>query len=318
MGTVPFLCNPTLALHRDASFLFFVETKHALVFAQLGQESVIRPCSSHSSAYLDKNHGGLPSIEHRGGSGVPNNSSKWELYRFFNESEVIRPYLPPTRIFSYSALNEFLSSYGSTYIKPDKEHTGKGIIKVWKNKKKYRFKKETGKERQCSTIDHLYRKLTRMTHNKLHIIQKTIPMARIKKRRFDIRVMMMRDIYEDWNYVGMIAKVAGPGSIINNVRRGGGYVKKADAALLKCFPNTQVEKMISEMIDLCYRICNYFNGFKKSWQIGIDLSIDRRGKIHLIEINYEEPSHHLFRRLKDKTMYNRIRRMAKRYKKGKR
>ncbi|MED1951858.1 YheC/YheD family protein [Brevibacillus centrosporus] len=248
---------------------------------------------------------------------MPNHSSKWGLYNFFMGSPDVRAYLPQTNVFSYHSLKDFLSTYRSVYLKPDKEHTGKGIIKVWtrRNKKKFCFKKETGKVRRYSTLEKLHKQLIRRTKNKLHVIQKTIPMAKIKKRRFDIRVMMMRDIYEDWNYVGMIAKIAGPKSIINNVRRGKGYVRKVKPTLKRCFPDFQVEKLVSEMINLSYVICKYFNNFKYSWQIGIDFGIDHYGQIYLIEINYEAPSHHLFKRLKNKTMYNRIRRMAKRYKK---
>lgn len=249
---------------------------------------------------------------------MPNNSSKWGLYLYFYNSPEIRPYLPPTDIFSHSTLHQYLSSYHSVYIKPDREHTGKGIIKVTEEKGGYSYVRVKGKIKHTRNIEKLYQKLKKKIGIKRHVIQKSIPLAKIKKRRFDIRVMMMRDKKGKWKYVGMLAKVAGPNSIITNVRRGRGYVLKVHRALGRFMPGSQIEQVIEKMIQLSYKICHYFNGYKKSSEIGVDLGIDREGNISVIEVNYEKPSHHLFKRLRDKTMYKKIRRMAKQYRKRKR
>ncbi|WP_428993703.1 YheC/YheD family protein [Brevibacillus choshinensis] len=53
--------------------------------------------------------------------------------------------LPPTAILSRKTLSAFLQRYSSVYIKPDREHTGTGIIRVWKKSGRYSFVRVKGK-----------------------------------------------------------------------------------------------------------------------------------------------------------------------------
>ncbi|MGG1659816.1 YheC/YheD family protein [Brevibacillus sp. NRS-1366] len=77
---------------------------------------------------------------------MPFNSSKWALHNHYSRSSSLRQYLPPTAIFSRKTLKSFLSRSSSVFIKPDREHMGKGIIKVWKKNGRYTFVREKGRE----------------------------------------------------------------------------------------------------------------------------------------------------------------------------
>ncbi|WP_338130665.1 YheC/YheD family protein [Cohnella ginsengisoli] len=57
-------------------------------------------------------------------------------------------------------------------------------------------------------------------------------------------------------------------------------------------------------------MCNRFDRYKYSRQIGIDYGIDRSGKVWLIEVNFDYPSHTLFAKLKDRSAYRRIKSIA--------
>ncbi|WP_369405486.1 YheC/YheD family protein [Aneurinibacillus tyrosinisolvens] len=63
----------------------------------------------------------------------------------------------------------------------------------------------------------------------------------------------------------------------------------------------------------CNRICDRY---RYDWQIGYDIGIDSSRKIWLIEANRRTPSHALFARLEDKTIYRKIKHMASLYNKG--
>ncbi|OCT14369.1 hypothetical protein A8709_26490 [Paenibacillus pectinilyticus] len=66
----------------------------------------------------------------------------------------------------------------------------------------------------------------------LYIIQRAIDIAKINARPFDdIRIMMMRNDQNQWQYAGMLAKVARRSSVITNVTRGGGYATPIEHAL---------------------------------------------------------------------------------------
>ncbi|RNB88803.1 YheC/YheD family protein [Brevibacillus nitrificans] len=248
---------------------------------------------------------------------MPYNSSKWALHKFYSRSSSLGRYLPPTAVLSRKTLSAYLRRYSSVYIKPDAEHTGTGIIRAWKKNGRYSFVKVKGKKRESSSVEGLYKKIRKSNGKGRHIIQKTIPLAKVNGRRFDIRVMMMRNATGSWEYAAMLAKVAGKGSIISNVRRGGGYALPVAAALAPSLSQAKTAEVKRRLVQLGYQISRYFDRFKRRSELGIDFAVDKTGRIYLIEVNHEVPSHVLFLKLKDKSHFHNIRRLARAYKKRK-
>lgn len=242
-------------------------------------------------------------------------SSKWSLHKFFSKSPLIRPYLPPTSVYQPSVLETYLSKYDTVFIKPTLTHMGQGILKVWKTENGYQAVKEKGQSVEASSLEELKKKLSQQCTEKSYVIQKGIDLAEVDGRPFDIRVMMMRNGAGRWQYVAMLAKVAGPASIITNVARGGGYAVTVPFALSKsnAVEPGNIREVARQLIRLSYQICHHFNKYKRSSQIGIDFAIDKKGNIAIIEVNYDFPSHALFYKLKDKSHYWRIRRMYFQY-----
>lgn len=239
---------------------------------------------------------------------------KWELHRFYSKDSLVRRHLPPTAVYRRNSLRSYLNKYGSVYIKPNDEHQGAGIIKAWKaDSGRYTYVKVRGPSAPgLRSPDALHRKLN-LRKRPIYIVQKAIPLAKARERPFDIRVMMMRHRGR-WTYVGMLAKVAGAGSVITNVRRGKGYVLTVSEALHQA-GQKGVAGMKAKLKELSYRICNRFDRYKHSRQIGIDYGIDRSGQIWVIEVNFDYPSHALFAKLKNRAAYRRIKSIASTWRK---
>lgn len=243
---------------------------------------------------------------------------KWKMHRFYSNNAAIAKYLPPTGQFTKQTLSHFMNRYKKVYIKAARVHTGRGIVKAWKSKKGYRFIKIRGKATDASSTQELYRKVKNALPVRSIIIQKAIDLAPVNGRTFDIRVMMMRDAQRQWQYGGMVAKVAGSGSIISNVRRGGGYVLNVEESLrksLKC-DHKRAANIKKELIKLSRNIMKYSEKHPFfSYQCGIDLAVDKKGKVWVIEVNLHNPSHGLFNKLTDKTFYRRIGGLYRAYRK---
>ena len=126
--------------------------------------------------------------------------------------------------------------------------------------------------------------------------------------------MMMRH-RKQWTYVGMLAKVAGRNSVITNIGRGGGYVQTVPEALRAPGKRLYASKVSSRLRELSYSICRRFNRYKYTRQIGIDYGIDHTGKIWVIEVNFDYPSHALFAKLSNRSMYHKIKKIASTWKK---
>jgi uncharacterized circularly permuted ATP-grasp superfamily protein len=239
-------------------------------------------------------------------------SSKWRLHQFFSKDPFIRTFLPPTSLYTRTALETFLSKYGTVYVKPSNKHMGKGIMKAWKTQNGYQVVKERGRPVHASSLAELHQTILQQFEAKRYVIQKGLDVAEIDGRPFDIRVMMMRNGMGRWTYAGMLAKVAGEGSVITNMARGGGYVTTVKRALLRSnvLEPAKIRQMIRNIVTVSHHVCRHFNKYKYSSQIGIDCAVDKNGTLSIIEVNFDFPSHGLFAKLKDKTYYRTIKRLA--------
>ncbi|KIL40075.1 hypothetical protein SD70_16285 [Gordoniibacillus kamchatkensis] len=242
---------------------------------------------------------------------------KWGLHTFYSKAPHLARLLPHTRPLGKASFAAMLDRYGSVYVKPNMEHTGKGIMKVWKTTGSYLLVKVKSRPRSFSANDKdkLVECVLRLARGKPHIVQQTIPLAELNGRPYDIRVMMMRDGTDRWRYTGMLAKVAGPSSVVTNVRRGRGYATTVRHALERSnvAQGASAKRLERELVRLSYAICRRFGSYKYSSQIGIDFGVDRSGKLWLIEVNFDYPSHALFARLPDKTPYRLIKRRRAEY-----
>ena len=90
----------------------------------------------------------------------------------------------------------------------------------------------------------------------------------------------MKDGKEKWQYAGMLAKVAGKGSVITNVRRGGGYAATVDDALAQSlgYGRKRIEKVKRKLISIGFEIVRHAtkNGYR-THESGIDLCVDKKG-----------------------------------------
>ncbi|RKP56218.1 YheC/YheD family protein [Cohnella endophytica] len=245
--------------------------------------------------------------------------SKWEIHRLYSRHPSLYKLLPQTTLLSINSLSEYLDKYHSVYIKGKREHTGLGIIKAWKTDDGYRFVKVKGEPVDVRSIEDLYHKLKDGRRGNSVLVQRAIDLAHIKERPFSIRVMLMRDGKEKWQYAGMLAKVAGERSIVTNVRRGGGYATTIEDALAKSlgYDHERIESVKRELIDNSYKLIRYATKSDyRTHESGLDFGIDYKGKIWVIEVNLAYPSYELFNRLEDKKYYRRIKSLAAAYQKS--
>ncbi|GEN33534.1 YheC/YheD family protein [Aneurinibacillus danicus] len=235
---------------------------------------------------------------------------KWELWNFFASDETIRPYLPSTAMFSEHTLRSYLAMYPLVFVKPDNGRGGRGVVKIWRTKEGYTFIRERGRIVRCRTMERLYRKIKQdLQPGKRYVIQEGVRLAKINGRPFDIRLAMMRKSGR-WEAIGMLAKVAGPNSAVTNIARGKGYVTGVRNALKKALGlrDDAIDVLQDEMKEVGYRIGEKFDEFRTYEQIGLDFAVDRNGKLWVIEENIGS-SRSLFVRLKDKSVYRKMRSM---------
>jgi hypothetical protein len=234
-------------------------------------------------------------------------SSKWSKHKVMMKSSALRPHLPETHWMRSAALWKLLSKYGEVILKPAGSYGGSGVIRVRSlGSGQYEVHAEARKTLHAGK-EALYVYLKKRI-SKNYIVQKRISLAAVGSCPFDLRVMVQRHPgKQDWRVTGKLAKVAGKGYIITNVRRSHGRIVPVTSALKRAgITQRSTEAMLKDIDRVALRAAKQLRRYYP-WlrTTGIDMGIDTQGRVWIIEANFA-PMLGLFLKLKDKSMYKRI------------
>lgn len=233
------------------------------------------------------------------------NSAKWHKFVILKGEKKLLPYLPETCKLTYTTLWRTLECYQQVIIKPDIGSFGHNVIQLsLKDNDHYEIHHEDRKIIICGR-DLAYSYLQKKHFVTRSIVQQRIPLIHIDGCPVDIRVMVQRKMNcNNWVVTGKIAKLSKKGFIITNVVQKLLTVDTAfeKSSLKKCtFPDLlsgidRVALLTAKRLEAFYPRCR---------MIGLDIGIDYKGKIWIIEANLC-PAISIFKLLEDKTMYHRI------------
>lgn len=217
---------------------------------------------------------------------------KWEIHEVLAGSPGVKELLPESKIFKgLSDLKQFVSKYDTVYIKPIKGSLGRGIIKITSPRtNKYRLTHRVGKKSLTSseynTIEDLYNKLKTLVKRGTYIIQRGLNFNDLSGRPFDIRVVMQKDGTGVWRRTKVFARVGVRGGITSNLSSGGTAYPISEV-LRPIFGKDGAASISKEIKKNSGIIAGVVEDKMKLHlgEMGIDLGVDRRKRIWLIEIN---------------------------------
>ncbi|WP_458411565.1 YheC/YheD family protein [Schinkia sp. CFF1] len=232
--------------------------------------------------------------------------SKWGQYQMLNAFKGLSPYLPNTELFTQKILFESLKKYKEIMLKPCKGQLGRGIVKisalegaafgVHNEKRKSTIK---GKN---ELLDYLH---THFLYKDAYIVQERINLATIEGSLFDIRVMVQREnTTTEWEITGKLVKVASNNFTVTNVAKS--LLLVEDALQKSSIENIPPDQLFAKVDEICLLAAEQLERyFQEITFIGMDVGIDDKGRIKLIETNLY-PDISIFKRLHDQSMYERI------------
>lgn len=234
--------------------------------------------------------------------------NKYERYIKLKEEAELAPHLPETRKFSEENLWDMLNKYVEVILKPIRGQRGKGIIKV-SSKGTETYKIHMDKEtKTLHGKQETYKYVRQKMGARKYMIQYRIPLAEIKGRPMDLRVMVQRKKVSDpWTVTGKAVKVAGKGYIITNNSRSRGTLMTVKEAMKKLSIDEETKRNIVKDIDrVTLLAAKKLTEIKpKHRRYGFDIGLDKNNHVWIIEANRMPMLSH-FRKLKDKIQYERI------------
>jgi YheC/D like ATP-grasp len=230
---------------------------------------------------------------------------KMKKYKEMLETPVLRPHLPETHWITDSTTLRMLKTYSSVFIKPNHGSGGSGIIRVTRTSKGYEVRCGSSKKPIKAQDDVLKAIKSIQKSKQRYLVQRTIQLAKYKGAIFDIRIYLQKPT-DKWMISGMAARVAAPHKFVTNYQKGG-RAEPLHKVLLSIFKNNQtiVDACIRKIEELSISIAETVNKWHSIHELGVDLAIDKKGHIWIIEAN-SHPGHMLFTQLSDRTMFRTI------------
>ncbi|MDQ6421874.1 YheC/YheD family protein [Paenibacillus sp. LHD-117] len=240
--------------------------------------------------------------------------SKWAKTKVLLRSPRMHAYIPHTKRYGKESLYRMLQDYEMVYVKPISGTYGDGVIRVERLNdpaEGYRYQIDTT-SRTVSSFEALYQALQRYASRKGYIVQKGIDMLKHRNRRFDLRVMVQKNLNNKWETSGIIGRLAHPRKIITNYHSGGTLM-----ALEKLMSDHQAaaetNALKANIRKLGVRIGKQleaaYPGLK---ELGVDVALDTKFHPWILEVN-TKPHPYVFNKLADKTMHRRVTRYAAAY-----
>ncbi len=218
---------------------------------------------------------------------------KWKTHLALQDISEVKGYLPPTALVdSPQDIKEFLDNYRSVFLKPSAGSLGKRIVKIDASKKGYsyiyRSRDKLSVQGNAPDFDSLMNQLRNIMGKRRFIVQKDLNLSLFENSTFDIRVLAQKDMFGNWRRTKIYVRVAAPDSFLSNLSDGA-RPQPINTVLTEVFNTSFSDKEgLGENIRSAVRKIPpaLENATGMIWgELGIDLGIDKEGRIWLIEVN---------------------------------
>jgi hypothetical protein len=234
--------------------------------------------------------------------------SKWKKTAELLKNDELKAHIPKTVRMTKDSLLSMLHEYRMVYVKPDMGTFGNGVMRVeWNPALSNSYQYQLGEKAHSFMIyDSMYQEIERKTKKRKYLVQKGIQLLKYHKRRFDIRIMVQKNLSKEWETTGWIGRVAHPKKIVTNYHCGGTLM--AVEHLLKdrlkeAGKKQYYKKKFMQMgTKVAKQLHKRYPGIK---EIGIDIAMDEEIKPWILEVN-TKPDPYIFRSLANKTVFRKI------------
>lgn len=245
--------------------------------------------------------------------------NKWGVYELFNRKESIRNHLPETRMYTrISDVIQMLERNRSVFVKPVNGTGGRGILKIRKTGKftytvEGRSMNRTIMQPKSYSEENLIHLLNVWKTGKKLLVQQGLDLTLSNGRVHDYRMLIQKDGQGRWTVTGMAGRIGAKSSITSNLH-GGGRAVSADKLLQYWIGSKySVSDIKDEAAKLAFNIVNVLEShYGKLCELALDLAIDRKGRVWLLEIN-PKPAREVFKNIGKKEIYARSIRLPLEY-----
>jgi len=215
---------------------------------------------------------------------------KWAVYAELSRHPDVRHMVPTTARFQGRLmLKSWLRRFGSVYLKPSSGSLGEGIVVVEQTPNGvvcwFRNRRQKPVSEKAPNVDRIYGRISRLIAGRRYLIQPDLRLLDVDGSPFDVRLLMQRNMSGKWLRTKMFARIARRGEYASNISRGGSGVP-LDEVLARVRPK-QAQRVLRDVRKAGEVIARAVESTSQCpvGELGIDIGIDRRLNLWLIEVN---------------------------------
>ncbi|MCS1351632.1 YheC/YheD family protein [Mechercharimyces sp. CAU 1602] len=235
-------------------------------------------------------------------------SGKWRTHEMLQTLPDLLPYLPNTHPWTESqGVLDFLRTHGSCLLKPNGGSHGRGIIAITSEGKEYLIR---GRSQNNESFEHTINQssalqtwLKAFIGSARYIYQPFLSLTTKDDRPFDVRILVQKNRNLQWSTTGMAVRLGKPHTLTSNLH-GGGSAERIIPFLSKHYPK-QMPDILTAIQWLSKHVPLYIEKqHGRLIELGLDVGIDRNGKVWLLEVN-SKPGRTVFLRTGEKEVRTR-------------
>lgn len=213
--------------------------------------------------------------------------NKWHVHAALENQAAAIPHLPKmVRYRSQDDLSQMMAQHRIVYAKPTNGSMGRGIMRIRRTPDGYHLASPGGVTKRCTSLSALHKCLLKQTKGKPYLLQQGLPLIGVNSHPADFRVLVQKDRKGQWAVTSMVARL-GQNRIVSNVSRGGSMMGPLHALRIcgpwagaaRPTPRTLSAVALKLSVLLAEALPGHYAEF------GVDLGVDVRGKVWLLEVN---------------------------------
>jgi glutathione synthase/RimK-type ligase-like ATP-grasp enzyme len=220
----------------------------------------------------------------------PSFLNKWRVHEMLMTNPRLHPHLPETRPLTTENLAAMLTMYKTVYVKPSNGSLGLGIIRVTRDKKgtlNYVVHRRKRFRSNADDASEFISKTRSIRAEKPYIVQQGIDMATYHGSPFDIRIIFQKNHQGEWQIGKKFARVAPRGSSVANLSSGGKALPSKIIMRAIFRKADLIREKNQEILEVCHQVATTIEKTSQKiyGELGLDLGLDKKGNIWLIEVN---------------------------------
>jgi glutathione synthase/RimK-type ligase-like ATP-grasp enzyme len=217
--------------------------------------------------------------------------NKSEVFRALRKETKLHMYLPESHLLTHpSLLKQMVSKYSMLFLKPITGSLGKGVIKIRRiTSQQYECQTtyaEGIRKKRYASLQALTHSLSKLCKKRSYQIQQGIQLLTIDQRPLDFRALVQRNEQGKWTITSIVARIASPQHFVSNLARGGSQstvISAITRSNLKGKASVISQKLKHASLSIAEGIEKQINSH--FGELGVDLAVDKSGKVWLIEVN---------------------------------